>query len=227
MTERRVSFLGAAIVLAVFGAVPARAEYEPRECSGLFRDQMTNVAFAKADAALDTCLRNFMGVTPIETRAAQGERVYRAFIARDERSLPLFVEFVHKANGSSQLDLRTTEETRPRYVKGIAESSWLAIEQRWAAQPQLSARAQATEASSRKVQGGIETVCIMPWRATLEIARTGTIARIEMDACDTPDFQFIDFLLDQAAKDAGACADGSGRADERIERCLFRRAAHR
>jgi len=230
MRFKRPLFLVLSFAPCLAMALSARAEYEPSPCQGFFSDNPTGAQIDLALAALNKCQRTFMGVVAIEQRAAAGESVVRAFIQRGERQLPLFVEYVHSPEGRTWLDVRTIVESRPKYVVPVPEASFSAVQVQWLRRglPSVSARVQYDLKHVTKTKEAVETVCIPSWGATIEVAKEGRTESVKLDSCKPSEFQFIHFLLAQAAIDSGECAAGHavGSEDDRLQACLLRGHAH-
>jgi hypothetical protein len=234
MSKRLISLAVAGIVLCLAPAIPSLAEYEPPQCRGFFSGNQTKDEFNAAILKLDKCQRDVMGVVPIEERAAAGQSVVRAFIWRGERALPLFIEYVRAGNDRAWLNVRTIDEAIPHYSWPISDGEFQAVRSRWLDQDRMIAinkrelEAEAAE-TAKHPNSAVESICInIMTGAKVETAAEGRSTRRDLDACNQPEYDFVDFLYAQALRDAGDCSERihNGEDDERLLACLSQEAKH-
>jgi hypothetical protein len=222
-----VRVCSAAAVFSAFGATTTHAEHTLQACQDIVSG--TNESKEELPAELkryDECERDFINVIPIGQEAAAGENVVRALIWRGERALPLFIEYARAKDGRTWLDVRAITEVKPRQFWSIPNSEFDVVRNRWLEQDQRSAvgKAEQEAEKTKDRSSALETVCIGSLGATVETAEDGRTARVELDACNSWEYDFVYFLYAQALKDAGDCAqqEREGREDIRLIRCLAR-----
>lgn len=214
---------GAAAVLLfamLVAPTPASAQYAPQSCRDMLPDTMSDAAFLAALPNYQRCLRDFLGIVPIETRASSGDEVVRAWIDRGERNTAMFIEYRKAKSGTAALQVKVLAEDKPSLSMTVAPDAFAAVQSRWNGRAAYEAEAKGTQDLFGE-SAGIRTVCVPSWGAQVETASGGAVTSTELDSCKSWEFAFAHDIIARALKDSGCAAlvrDGSD--DMRLRACV-------
>jgi len=167
------------------------------------------------------CLLSLMQVEPAEALRARGDTAYRLLAIIDSPAMPLFIEFGHSPRGHPWLKLRSPWPESRQLAMPITHERWSAVSLRVHRELPFKGPTTAREPTSSQKPGQAETICIPQGGIDLEFVFREQVIRKSIDACDSKQEAFADFLLDQAVQAAGDCARNAP-ANTPITRNLLR-----
>lgn len=174
------------------------------------------------EASFPTCILKFAGAKSTEQVQAEDEQLVRVFIYKDARidSPILIVEAALSKAGGARLVLRDPMRKNVSRVYPFERSSFDMLVAKVDALRFDGAVLHGVKSSPESLP--VNTICLHPASAFVEIIRDGGSASTEMGYCSNEDATFLESFLQLAASVEPACVKASREwyADA-LRECLY------